>query len=106
MASERRARLLLGVLGVVLVAALYWTWPASTSGGSFPSSNVGGNSRTSARAKTEMTAPEVHLNALSDGRPKPADSDRNLFRFKPKAPPAPPPSQRPALDPVPPVPTG
>jgi hypothetical protein len=32
-----------------------------------------------------MTAPDVHLNALDGDRPKPVDTQRNLFRFKPKA---------------------
>src|SRR5262249_9140792 len=38
------------------------------------------------------TAPDVHLESLNVERPKPVESERNLFRFKPKAPPPPPPS--------------
>jgi hypothetical protein len=41
-----------------------------------------------------MTAPDVHLEALNNEWPKPGDTDRNLFRFKPKAPPPPPSSPR------------
>jgi hypothetical protein len=37
-----------------------------------------------------VTAPDVHLDALNGERPKPVGPERNLFRFKPKAPPPPP----------------
>jgi hypothetical protein len=53
------------------------------------------NSRTAA-ARTKggpatIEPPDVHLDALKAEAPKPGDSDRNLFRFKPKLPPPPPP---------------
>jgi hypothetical protein len=46
------------------------------------------------------------LKALSDERPKPGDSARDLFRFKPKAQPPSQVSTRIAPTPLPPVPTG
>jgi hypothetical protein len=54
----------------------------------------------------------VHLDALQGERPKPGSADRDLFRFKPKAPPPQPPGPpRPAQPTAPvtaiaPVPTG
>jgi hypothetical protein len=47
----------------------------------------------------------VRLEALDTTRPKPGGGDRNLFRFKPKAPP-PAPKVEPLPPPVAPVPTG
>jgi hypothetical protein len=53
-----------------------------------------------------MSAPDVHLEALSADRTKPQELERDLFRFKPKAAPPPPPSTavKPALPP--PMPSG
>jgi len=49
----------------------------------------------------------VHLDALQSERPKPESVERNLFRFKQKAPPPPPPVvKRPEAPPPPVVPAG
>jgi hypothetical protein len=88
MATDRRKQAVLGVLVVVLAAVVYnavWTSPALA-----PASNP---ARTPAAARGKpgdaVTAPEVHLDALNGERPKPLGEERNLFRFKPKAPPPP-----------------
>ena|SRR5436190_3468040 len=116
MATERRRQLVLGVLLVVLAFVLYRAVTyqptagaqGTTSSGTRASSN--GRARTAASGRlTEppATAPDVHLRALDDERPKPIDGDRNLFRFKPKPPPPPPPAPPPIVRTAPPiVPTG
>ena len=106
-ASERRNQIVLAVLAVVLVIVAYYEWP-QTSAAPSPSSN---QNRTGGRARAtqpQVTAPDVHLDALGAERPKPTRVERNLFRFKPKAPPPVPP-RPPDTKPVevaPPVPTG
>jgi hypothetical protein len=105
--------MILGVLLVVLAFVLYRAvtyQPApgtqGTSSGTRPSSN--GRARTAGRlTEPPATAPDVHLRALDDERPKPIAGDRNLFRFKPKPPPPPPPAPPPIVRTAPPiVPTG
>jgi len=109
MATERRPQSLLAVLLVVLVTVVYRVWWSSSAVPS-PASNLQGTappaSGRPATGQPAMTAPDVHLQALSDERPQVGKSDRNLFRFKPKAPPAPVVSQRPPQAPVNPEPTG
>src|SRR5207244_5226904 len=64
----------------------------STSSGAASSSN--GRARAAQSGgitEPQATAPDVHLRALDDERPKPIAGDRNLFRFKPKPPPPAPP---------------
>src|SRR5262245_37176436 len=111
MATERRQKILLGVLVAVLVAVIYRLLPG-TSATPAPASNPqAAAARTAARGERPAqapTAPDVHLNALEAEKPKPGGSNRDLFRFKPKAPPPPPPgATRPADQaPVTPVPIG
>jgi hypothetical protein len=105
MGRERRNQVL-GALVVVLgAAAAYRLWPSSAA--NVPAaSNTRGAARTSGGNVQEF-APDVHLEALQQERPKPGDVDRNLFRFKEKAAPPPPPvpvTQPPAPEPAPPVP--
>jgi len=96
MASERRPQILLAVLAAVLVlAAAYNFWP-STAGGPQPTSNEGG--ARAPRGAPPLTAPGVHLDALTAERPKPDDAERNLFKFRP-APAPPPPKAAPAAPP-------
>jgi hypothetical protein len=90
MASDRRQRVLLAVLGAVLALTLaYRLWPAPAVS-TQPASNGRGAGRAASSGNT-VTAPDVHLDALQAERPKPGGTDRDLFRFKPKAPPPPPP---------------
>jgi hypothetical protein len=89
MASESRQRMLLGALGVVLALVVaYSFWPASPAVQQTASSNQSGRGARS--AQNQPTAPDVHIESLSADRPKPDESDRDLFKFKQKAaPPAP-----------------
>jgi hypothetical protein len=104
MATERRQRVLLGVLVVVLLAlAIYRLLPA-TSATAPPSSNrqavaTRGTGRAEQATPAQGGAPDVHLEALEAEKPKPAGPDRNLFRYKPKAPPPPPPGPPPSIAP-------
>src|SRR4051812_19584783 len=101
MQTERRNQLILALLGVALIAVLYRTWSSTTDAPPSPS-----NGKAAAPAKggpASITAPDVHLDALKAEPPKP-ETERNLFRFKQKAPPPPPPSE--LLPPPPVVPSG
>ncbi len=115
MATDRRKQLLLGALIAVLVVVGYRSLATSTSGGASTPSNPrrpAAQTRDPRNPAPSAASPDVHLNALNDSRPKPAQMERNLFRFRPKAAPAAPltvapPSQRtPAEQAAPPVPTG
>lgn len=111
MAIEGRKLTLLGALLAVLALLVYRTVgsPQTTAG---PSSGDGAAANGPAaaapgrRGQTTVTAPEVHLQALNSERPKPGTTERNLFRFKPKAPPPMPAGGRsgsPTVSPLPPV---
>ena len=86
MEPDRRQKIGLAVLIVALTGgALYWlgSGPAAVA----PAAS---NRTAAARGKggsTAITAPDVHLEALQSERPRPDGMNRNLFRFKPKAPP-------------------
>jgi hypothetical protein len=102
MASERGRQVLLAVVLIVLAAvALLRLWPETAASGP-ATSNTRGGGRAPAGA-AGITAPDVHLDALQAERPKPADIERNLFRFQPKPAPAPP---RESVAPPPVTPTG
>jgi hypothetical protein len=104
MATERGRQLLLVVLVLVLAGVIVRMWPG-TSETPAPSSNrPGGTVAQRQQAAAAAPAPPVvHLDALNAERPKPEESDRNLFRFKPKAPPPPPPAPPRPAQPPPPV---
>ena len=109
MAIERRQVWLLGLLLAVLTVVAYRAW-TSTSATPARTSNEAGAAASSAGRSGQATpqrpaAPDVRLEALDSTRPKPGGGDRNLFRFKPKAPPPAPPVER-LPPPVAPVPTG
>jgi hypothetical protein len=97
MAPQNRNQLvLLGALLVVLAATVYYVaWPAAVDGG--PTAARERNTRRARPAETQVTAPEVHLDALAAERPKPNATERNLFQFKPPPPPPPPPSLPPRV---------
>jgi len=85
------------VLLLVLGVAGYW---ALNGQGPSPRPPAASNQRTlpgQSRGKQNAgdTAPAVHLDALQRERPSPADGERNVFRFKPKAAPPPPSASRP-----------
>jgi hypothetical protein len=93
MGTERRKQLLLGALMVALAVVVYRAVAA-------PAPSADAATTTAARSTTDarrapggtVTAPDVHLESLKVERPKPVETERNLFRFKPKAPPPPPPA--------------
>ena len=112
MATERSRQIVLGVLVVVLLFVIVRMWPG-TSAAPAPASNQpaaeAGTTRqpqSTAAAATAPAPPAVHLDALNGERPKPEASERNLFRFKEKAPPPPPAPVRPAQPIEPAVPAG
>jgi hypothetical protein len=101
MAPDRRKPLVLALLGGTLALLVgYRLWPATTAG-SFTASNGREPART-AQSQPQVTAPDVHIDALSAERPKPDNQERDLFKFKPK-PPAPLPPRPAAPPPAPPV---
>jgi hypothetical protein len=110
MGTERTRQLLLGAVALVLLVVVYRAWTA-TSVAPAPTSNRTGqtagapSSAGGPAAQPAGPALDVHLPALDADRPKPGGADRNLFRFKPKAPPPAPQVQRPP-PPITPVPTG
>jgi hypothetical protein len=85
MATEGRRRLVLGALLVLLAVALYrvWTGPAGTTSGApaLPSNTRAREAVPGAGAEPPDAAPDVRLQALDGERPRPGDSERNLFRF-------------------------
>jgi hypothetical protein len=107
MATERRRQLILAALVVVLLSVIYRLYMATTSppatasnrsaaaaaarSGAAGRGGRGGTATGGANDSKGIEAPDVHLEALNAERAEP-EADRNLFRFRPKAPPpAPPP---------------
>lgn len=73
----------LGVL-VVVAAAQYWPSAPASVGQRRPGTPAGRSTAAGA-----ITAPDVHLQALTAERPRPeGEPERNLFRFRPKVAPA------------------
>jgi hypothetical protein len=123
METERRRQILLAALAIMLAGVVYQAWPR-TSAAPASASNERRPAAPPARGQTARgatsttgtaEAPDVHLEALDAERPKPGDTERNLFRFKQKAPPPPPPgATKPVIGPpvtappvtAPPLPTG
>jgi len=104
-ATRRRELILAGVviaLGAVSYTVYVVEWPGTSSAGSTASNqqaqqSSGGRSDRSGRAGApDGEAPDVHLDALTAGRPRP-DTGRDLFRFKPKPVPPPPPPPPPRV---------
>jgi hypothetical protein len=85
MGSDRLQRGLLGALVLVLLIVGYREWPRTESSPTSNGARTGGSAARS--SQPAVTAPEVHLGVLDAARPAPAPTTRNLFRFKPKAPP-------------------
>jgi hypothetical protein len=114
MASDRTRQIVLGLVVVVLAFVLYRavtslgtsSTSSTTSTRSTPS--PAGRARTARLGLTQPpeTAPDVHLRALGEERPKPTSAERNLFRFRPKPPPASPPPAQPVVSNIPSAPAG
>ena len=108
MALDRKRQILLGGLAIALAVVIYRVW-ASPSVVPLPASNgtaatTGSSNRRPPQAA--VTAPDVHLEKLDAKRPTPGETDRNLFRFKPKPPPPPAPPPGRIVQPPAPVPRG
>jgi hypothetical protein len=86
MAPERRKQLVLAALvGALALVLAYRLWPAAS-----PPSSRAASARGQARAAAghgPAAAPDVRIEALYAGRPRPGDVERNLFRFEEAAPP-------------------
>ena len=117
MGTEHRRQLLLAALAIALAAVVYQAWPRTSAAPAAASNQrraaapaTAGTSGTNANPANQTAtpvAPDVNLEALEAERPKPGAADRNLFRFKPKAPPPPSTTTKPVLTgPVAPIPTG
>ena len=89
MESERRNKILLGALLVVLAAVIYRVWAASSEPALQAPGVTGQTPSSPSRTAPVVPAPDVRLASLQAGRPKLGPEQRNLFRFKPKAPPPP-----------------
>jgi len=106
-APDRRNKIVLAALVAVAAVVLSRAWRTSEIP---PSSNGAAGAPPGVRSsRAQPSAPpadpfDVHLQALKEDRAKPGVTERNLFRFKPKAAPAPPPSAPgPVLPQLPPV---
>jgi len=92
MAPEQRRQVLLAVLAIVLagVAIRLWQGTSPTTAEGQAASNVR-NPAHGKQASPGLAAPVVRLDTLESPKPEPGSTDRNPFRFKPKAAPPPPP---------------
>ena len=107
MATEGRRQLVLAALAVILAVVIVQMWPG-TSTAPAPTSNraeTPGPTRPGQGVSTAEGPPVVPLEALEGERPKPESAQRDLFRFKQKAPP-PPVAVQPVAPPPPVAPTG
>jgi hypothetical protein len=91
MATERSRQLVLAGLVVILLVVLVKMWPGTSAAPPPTSHRPRGTAAARAQggAAAAPAAPSVHLQTLDDERPKPESSERNLFRFRTKPPPAP-----------------
>jgi hypothetical protein len=108
MATERSRQLVLGGLVVALILVLVKVWPGTSTAPPASSNRAANTSAPRAQAgAAEPGAPVVHLQTLNDDRPRPEPAERNLFRFRTKAPAPPPaPVAGPVQPAVPAVPAG
>jgi hypothetical protein len=105
MATERRRQLILGALVVVLLGVVYRLWTTASAPPAASNRSASATGQTQARSGRGsaaaddgqgIKAPDVHLESLDAERMKPT-AERNLFRFRPKAPPPPPAPPRPTV---------
>ena len=91
--SRRPRTSLLVLLGIVLVAAAVVTL-RNSAGPAVTTSNPGRPPQQAAADKLDPAQLDVKLERLQETLPSPDDTERNPFRFRPKAPPPAPPSPR------------
>lgn len=108
MERKRQREIALAVVAALLIAAV--AYRISTAGGSDATTATTGTGAPVAGSKPGVSqkggVTGVNLEALQRGRPEPADSERNPFRFKPKPPPPPPPAPPRPVETGTPIPTG
>jgi hypothetical protein len=100
MATERGREIFLAVLLVVLAFFGYRAWSSLSVPQATAPATAPANARPQAPRSDGAAAAsrfDVHLEALSAERTDPGPVQRNLFRFKPKAPPPRPADTRPAF---------
>jgi hypothetical protein len=112
MEPKRQREITLAIVALLLAVAVYTAYrtlnsgaPEATSSAAPSSSNGKGTpARRDGNAvkSSEVEAPDVHLQALNEGRPKPNSGGRDLFRYRMKPPPPPPPPPRIPVGPEPP----
>jgi hypothetical protein len=113
MEPKRQREITLAIIALLLAVGAYTAYqtlsggeltssaaPASSKSGSAGGRRAAGNSVKSG----EVEAPNVHLQALNEGRPQPNPGGRDLFRYRMKPPPPPPPPPRLSFGPEPPPP--
>ena len=102
MGTERRRQLLLAALAVALAIVIYRQWPTTAPVSNPPSNQRAAGTSGVARERTGKAAAPAETTDVHLERPKPEPTERNLFRFREKAPPpagrgaAPPPVIAPA----------
>ena len=117
MEPRRRRELTLAAIVVLLAVAAYAayrTWQNPSSEATATSNGEGraaesragrpatrGAQRAGATGVSQIEAPQVHLDALNEERPKPDGTGRDLFRFRVKPPPPLPPPPRQPVGPQP-----
>ncbi len=115
MEPKRQREVTLAVVAVLLAAVAYVAYQTlserqTTSATASPSSNkASGQGRAagaSSKAGATPEAPDVHLQALNEGRPRPNPGGRDLFRYRVKPQPPPPPVRVPVGPQTPPPPPG
>jgi hypothetical protein len=107
--SKRPRPILLVLLGVLVAAFLFMQLGGGSTGPGAPASNPARAQQQAAAGERAMDPSQldVHLEALSETPPEPGESERNPFRFQPKAaPPAAPAPPSTAINPPVEVPTG
>ena len=116
MEPKRQREITLAIVALLLAVGVYTAYrtlsnpeaanatssaaPSSSNGRGAPARRADGN----AGKSSEVEAPDVHLQALNEGRPKPNPGGRDLFRYRMKPPPPPPPPPRIPVGPEPPPP--
>ena len=87
--DQRRLIILLSILVIVGGIAVWRVWPESAAGQG-PGAQASASPARRGAGGSRVTAPDVHLRALNEDKPRPDNAaSRDLFRFKPKAPPPP-----------------
>ena len=112
MEPKRQREITLAIIALLLAVAAYTAYQ-TLSGGQLTSSaapassnsvSAAGRKAGNAVKPDELEAPDVHLQALNEGRPRPSAGGRDLFRYRMKPPPPPPPPPRLPVGPQPPPP--